>query len=158
MKYRVAETLLALWFLFTSYSVFSSRLIENELIMLGLGLFYFTTAYAVFRRLSWSRYLVYLNLVAAVLIVIFLLYFAGLDIVPRLLVPVAITIFSVIYCHRRYKNLNQPIVAKREASFFALSLAAFMGVMILISFQIGPTVKTLSAPVLIQKNGTQNNE
>jgi len=156
MKYRVAEALLGLWFLFTSYSVLNSRLIENEFIFLALGLFYFTTAFAVLRRLSWARYLVYTNLVAVVLIVGFVLYLSGVDAIPRLLIPVFISIFSVIYCHRRYMNSNQSIVVKREWSIFALSLVSFMGVMILISFQIEPTVKNLSGPIVIQKTEPEN--
>ena len=151
MKYRVAEALLALWFLFTSYSVFNSRLIENEPIMLALGLFYFTTAFAVLRRLRWARYLVYVNLVAVVLIALFVLYLAGLDGIPRLLIPVSITVFSTIYCHRRYKDIDQLIVAKREASYFFVGLVAFLGVLMLISFHIEPTVRNLSAPILIQR-------
>ena len=148
-KRRVIEALLALWFLFTSYGVLNSRIDGYELLLVGFGLFYFTTAFAVARRLRWARYLVYLNLLLVLLSAGFVLNLAGSHTIPRLLVPISVAVFATIYCHRTLRGEIQSISATREAFFFAIALAAYIGALAIASLFTEPTVRTKSGPIMI---------
>ena len=151
MKYRIVETVLSVWFLGVAASVLNSPLFDNLAAPIALGLFYFTIAFAIIRRLQWVRYLVYINLAGSVILVVVVTYFTGLDSLGRLLIALVIPLLAAFYCRHRFNQQANAVALKREISLYFLGLSGFIAIALLMSFLSEPTVKTLSAPVQIQQ-------
>ena len=152
MKYRVIEGVLCLWLLLSCFSVLNTPYVENALLLLAPGLFYFTAAFGVIRRLNWVRYLMYVNLAAVVVVSAVALSFAGVGFFPKLIIPLTLSLFAAFYCRRRYRNPDRHIKVKRELCFYLIGLVLFSAVLVVLSLFIEPTVRNISGPISIRKH------
>ena len=145
-KWKILDIPIAIVFLITSYWNLSGTDPDFLFITLPLGIYYFLTAFSVFRGYRFARYLLYLNGSFILLFSAAQIYFGATVTLPALIV-MGFGVISFVYGWFRYKNLTQVFTLSTELKWLALTALIFFILLVVLSFLSPP--RNLSAPVQI---------
>ena len=144
--WKVLDIPIAIVFLITSYWNLSRPDPDFFVVTLPLGVFYFLTAFSVFRGYRFARYLLYFNGSFILLFSAAQIYFGATVTLPALIV-MSFGVISFVYGWKRYRNLAQDFTLSTELKWLALAALAFFILLVVLSFLSPP--RNLSVPIQI---------
>lgn len=149
MKLKIADSIIALLFLFAAIESMLTNLTGYYYLSLGFALFYFVVAFSVLRTYSWAAYLLYINAVTLLLIAGLGLYMTNGKAWPIAVVPLLFATISALYGWFRYRGAKIERPFWKELRLFVFALFVFIALVVSVDyFWRGAT--TLSVPVIIQ--------